>query len=325
MKYSKKYLCVFLCILILLLIILFSWQGIIMKNSQQMKMIYIPKIVDENNDFWTALLEGAKMAADDYDVDLTIMGGDDETDYEGQNRLIQEAINMKPDVIAISPISNTNSTEMTKRVKESGIKLLFVDSAVDEEVEDALIATDNYEAGVKMGKFMKSALNEKSQIAIVSHVKDASTAIDRERGLRAGIGEFESQIVDVVYCNSDYQLAQQLTDELLQKYPDLDYIAGLNEYSAVGAARSVDAKGGYVKVIGFDNSQEQIRFLEKGIFQAIVVQKSFNMGYLAVETGLKVFHGEKVPKMIDSGSELIVKDNMYTDENQKLLFPFFDK
>ena len=67
-----------------------------------------------------------------------------------------------------------------------------------------------------------------------------------------------------------------------------------------------------MKVIGFDNSLEQIKFLEKGVFQAIVVQKSFNMGYLAVETALKVLKGENVPPVIDSGSELITKENMYT-------------
>ena len=56
-----------------------------------------------------------------------------------------------------------------------------------------------------------------------------------------------------------------------------------------------------------------------------MVQKSFNMGYLAVETALKVLKGENVPPVIDSGSELITKENMYTEQNQKLLFPFFDK
>lgn len=311
----------------LLLFLIYSIQT--QKETKVVHMVYIPKLIDETNDFWTALIEGANMAAKDYDIDLVIDGGSNETDYEDQNRRIQKAIDSKADVIAVSPISYTNSTEMVKKVKESGIKLIFVDSGVDEDVADALIATDNFAAGMKMGKFMQQSLNEDSQIAIVSHVKDASTAIDRERGLRAGIGPYEDQIVEVVYCDSNYQKAYRLTKELLEKYPDLDYIAGLNEYSAVGAARAVDEiQGGAsqrVKVIGFDNSLEQIKFLEKGVFQAIVVQKSFNMGYLAVETALKVLKGEKVPPVIDSGSELITKDNMYTEQNQKLLFPFFDK
>lgn len=77
-----------------------------------------------------------------------------------------------------------------------------------------------------------------------------------------------------------------------------------------------------VKVIGFDSSAEEIELLEEGVFQGIVIQKSFNMGYLGIEKAVKAVRGEKVPKNVDSGSQLITKENMYTDENQKLLFPF---
>lgn len=46
------------------------------------------------------------------------------------------------------------------------------------------------------------------------------------------------------------------------------------------------------------------------------------MGYLGVEAVLKILSGEKVPQYIDSGCELISNDSVYTEENQKLLFPF---
>ena len=45
------------------------------------------------------------------------------------------------------------------------------------------------------------------------------------------------------------------------------------------------------------------------------------MGYLGVETAVKLLEGEQVETYINSGSELITKENMYTEENQKLLFP----
>lgn len=45
------------------------------------------------------------------------------------------------------------------------------------------------------------------------------------------------------------------------------------------------------------------------------------MGYLGVETAVNAVRGRKIAKSTDSGSELITKENMYTEENQKLLFP----
>ena len=61
--------------------------------------------------------------------------------------------------------------------------------------------------------------------------------------------------------------------------------------------------------------------MEAGVYEALAIQKPFNMGYLGVETAVRAARGERVEENIDSGSELITKENMYTEENQKLLFP----
>ncbi|WP_419872476.1 hypothetical protein [Candidatus Pristimantibacillus sp. PTI5] len=67
---------------------------------------------------------------------------------------------------------------------------------------------------------------------------------------------------------------------------------------------------------------EEISYLEEGVLQATIVQKPFNMGYLAVKAALDVSAGKKVLPMIDTGSEAITKQNMYAGDKQKLLFPF---
>ena len=78
-------------------------------------------------------------------------------------------------------------------------------------------------------------------------------------------------------------------------------------------------------MIGFDNSVEQVQFLEEGILDGIVIQKSFNMGYLAVEQAAAIVKGEPYQAHIDSGSVAVTRENMQKPENQKLLFPFIQK
>ncbi len=214
---------------------------------------------------------------------------------------------------------------MAKEIVKNKIKLIFIDSTVNEEVQNALVATDNYLAGVKMGEYMKTFMKEDTKVAIVGHVKTASTAIEREKGVRAGLGEEEDRIVEVVFCDSEFDKAYNLTMELMDKYPDITMIGGLNEYSSVGAARAIKKLGlaGRAKVIGFDSSIEEVELLEEGVFQGIIIQKSFNMGYLGIEEAVKLLKGKNVEENVDSGSQLITKDNMYTEENQKLLFPFW--
>ena len=111
---------------------------------------------------------------------------------------------------------------------------------------------------------------------------------------------------------------------MLKERPEIDVVIGTNEYSAVGAARGVKKMGmeDQVKVVGFDNSVEQIQLLEAGVFQGIVIQKSFNIGYLGVEQAVKAIEGYPMEYNLDSGCKLITKENMYEEENQRLLYSF---
>ena len=294
------------------------------KEDRRLSLIYIPKVVDGTNDFWTSLIQGAEMAAKEYNADIRVWAPEEENDVEGQNCLIRKAIEEKPDAILISPSSFTESDELFQKIKEEGIRLSFIDSYTQEDIQDLTVATDNLEAGQILGKFAAKLLGPDDQIAIVSHVKGVSTAVEREKGFCTGLGRLKENIVDVVYCDSRYDKSYQLTMELMEKYPDLKMIAGMNEYSSVGAARAVKSKHAEdrIKVVGVDSSQEAVQLMEHGVFQGIVVQKAFKMGYVGVRETIKMLRGEDYRKNVNSGCELVTPDNMYTSEIEKLLFPF---
>ena len=219
--------------------------------------------------------------------------------------------------------STDQTVAYAEQIEQAGIRLVLADSTMDQPMGSAVVATDNYAAGYKLGSYMKQFVKADSVIGIVGHVKGSSTAVGREAGFRAGLGEAGTQVAEIVFCDSDSDKAYEQTKDLLKKYPSMDLIVGLNEYSAVGAARAVRdlGKTGTIHMGSIDSSIKQIQFLESGVFDALVVQRPFNMGYLSVETAVDVTRGRKTETSIDSGSELITKENMYTQENQKLLFP----
>lgn len=294
------------------------------KTNKRMEVIFISKNVDDS-DFWSSLVAGARMAAEEYNIKLTVDAPEQEENYTEQNELIRKAIKQKPDAIALAPSDYAKSAEAAQEITDHGIKLVLIDSIVKGEPADAIVATDNYKAGMTMGKWVTRECKEVCQIGIISHVKGSSTAIEREKGLRDGLGSLEKDIAQVVYSNSNYSQAYDVTKTLLLEHPEINVLAGLNEYSTVGAARAIKDMGlSYkVKIIGFDNSIEEIELLESDIVDGLVIQKSFDMGYLGIQTVAKLVNGEQVNSIdIDSGSKLILKENIYTDENQKLLFPF---
>ena len=293
-------------------------------EERRMSLVYIPKVEDSTNDFWKALILGTKMAAKEYNADIEIKAPAEENDIERQNELLKEAISEEPDAILFSPSSFTESNDLLKEAKEKGIRISFIDSYTEEKVQDLTVATDNLEAGEKLGKFAATLLDPDDQIAIVAHVKGVSTAVEREEGFRKGLGDLAQNIVEVVYCDSQYEKSRKLTQELMEKYPNLKMVAGMNEYSSVGAARAVKAAGAKdrIQVVGVDSSQEAVQLMENGVFKGLVVQKAFKMGYIGVKETILMLRGKSYEKDINSGCELVTPDNMYDSEIEKLLFPF---
>ena len=293
-------------------------------EERRLSLVYIPKVEDSTNDFWKALILGTKMAAKEYNADIEIKAPNEENDIERQNELLKEAISEEPDAILFSPSSFTESNDLLKEAKEKGIRISFIDSYTEEKVQDLTVATDNLEAGEKLGKFAATLLDPDDQIAIVAHVKGVSTAVEREEGFRKGLGDLAQNIVEVVYCDSQYEKSRKLTQELMEKYPNLKMVAGMNEYSSVGAARAVKAAGAKdrIQVVGVDSSQEAVQLMENGVFKGLVVQKAFKMGYIGVKETILMLRGKSYEKDVNSGCELVTPDNMYDSEIEKLLFPF---
>ena len=76
------------------------------ERQNRLSLIYIPKVVDSRNDFWTSLIQGVQMSAQEANVDIEIMAPEEENDVEGQNRILKQAILKNPDAILISLFTN---------------------------------------------------------------------------------------------------------------------------------------------------------------------------------------------------------------------------
>jgi ribose transport system substrate-binding protein len=293
-------------------------------GAKEYNLILIPKVIDETNGFWTALIEGAKLGASENSCNITVSAPEKEIEYEKQIQIILDSIEKKPDAIIVAASSFSETTGALQKVLDAGIELILVDSVIDTDLGVPIVATDNIDGGRQLGEYTRQFVKENSRIGMVGHVKDVSTAIEREAGMREGLGEYADRIDTVVFCGSSYDVAYELTCEMVETHPDIDIIMCMNEYSTVGTARAIDDLGlkDKITVTGFDNSIEEVQLIEKGVIKATVIQKPFNMGYLAAEEAIKGLLGGETSMNVDSGCLLITPENMYDEESQRLLFPF---
>jgi ribose transport system substrate-binding protein len=297
-------------------------------EDERPKVVFIPKTVDTGVAFWNVMRRAVLTAAREYGVDVEIAGTERESDVEEQIRLLRSLVadrSKAPDAIILAATDIDRLVEPAREAVKAGVTLVTVDSGLREDVSASFIATDNYEAGRKAGRKMGSLLGEEATVAVVSVVKGSATAIARERGTADGLTERPGiRILGPYYSNASERQAYEIVAGLLKDHPELDGVVGLNEPTAVGAGKAIRDAGrdGDVLLIGFDNSIDLIAMLDEGTAQALIVQKPFNMGYLAVRTAADALRGRPVTPYINTGSELVTRDDMFTPEHEKLLFPF---
>ncbi|MDR1949108.1 MAG: substrate-binding domain-containing protein [Spirochaetaceae bacterium] len=295
---------------------------------REIKITAVIKAIANDSEFWEVVKTGLRSGAAEFGVTLDIQGPWAESDIEGQIRIIDAILNNDPPAVLILAASDYKRlAPLVERADAAGIKVITMDSGVDSPLPRTFVATNNIEGGEKVAAEMIRILEPGSRLAIINHVRFATTAIEREEGTRRVLNrDGRYSVVGTWFTDNFEENAYAITARLFQDYPDLGGILAMNEVSTIGAARALRDTGraGKVRLVGFDSSLAEIQFIEQGVIAATVIQKPFNMGYLAVQAARDAAENRPLPPFVDTGSVLITAENLYEPENQKLLFPFVE-
>ncbi|WP_339310336.1 substrate-binding domain-containing protein [Paenibacillus sp. FSL M7-0896] len=290
-------------------------------------------------DYWNTLKLGAEAAAKEFNVNLTFKAPDSESDIEEQVVMVEDSIQEKADVIILAASSYMGLAQVVDQAAYSRIPVISVDAEVGSAKVRTYVGANGYEAGQKSAERLIQLLQGYGEIGIINFTNSSLTpdsgktgsidygardADEREKGFLNYAARFPNvKVVQIAYTSSSTSDAENLTREMLNKYPNLRGIATLNEIASQGAARVIQGlKRDSVKMIAFDSSPSMMESLQDGTVQATVIQNPFSNGYLAVKYAVEALEGMDIPERVDTGTKLIDLENMLWPENQKLLFPF---
>lgn len=321
---KKNILIIFLFFILLISPFLFGIVNLSTKGEVEPKKISLI-LKTQSGDYWRNVRMGAEVAAKEFNVKVDITSSSEETDIDGQIVLVKAAIERKIDALILAPNHYNKLVDASEKAIINKIPVLVIDSKLNTNKISSYITTDNVKAGEVAGKKLISLCNVNSRIAIINYVEGASNNKEREKGLLSITSKYpQMNVVYMDYVASDSKSASVLTKKLVLGDDKVNTIIALNYISSIGVAEAIDEMGlaGKVNVITFDNTPEEIEFLEKGVIQATVTQSPFGMGYLAVKYAVLNLQNKKIPSYVDTGVVVIDRANMYKPENQKILFPF---
>ena len=273
-----------------------------------------------NHPFFVDMRRGAQEAADRLGVNLQVQAAEREIDVEKQMQIVENMIQTGIQALVITPSGSREIVSALVKAKNARVPIIIVDTRVDAKAAadagvktETFVGSDNYAGGRLAGEYLVKVTAGKARVGILEGIPGHETGDSRMRGFRDALKDAAGvTVVASQPANWERDQGFNVFQNMLQAHPDIDSVFACSDLMALGAIEAIRAAGktGKIKVIGFDALDDAKKAIAAGTMEASVAQFPAEMGRVAVESAVKVIHGEKIPEDIKVKLELVTKDNV---------------
>ena len=292
------------------------------------RIAVIPK--GTTHEFWKAVHAGAELAARDLTtearpVEVLWKGPIVEDDRTAQIQVVEDFVVRGVDGIVLMPLDERALVAPARDATARGIPVIVADSDLAWDERISFVATDNERGGRIGGEKLVELLGGSGKVLLLRYLEGSASTAAREKGFLAAAAEHAG--LEVVSSNqhagASTESAYQASENLLNRFPELDGIFCSNESASAGMLLALRDAGraGTVKFVGFDASEQLVEGLEAGHIDALVLQDPIAIGDRSVRAMVAHLGGEAVEARIDTGVHLATPHNLADEQIQSLLAP----
>jgi fructose transport system substrate-binding protein len=270
---------------------------------------------DVTNPFFVKMKQGATAQAKKLGAELLYAAGKSSSDNAGQIAAIENQVTAGVKGILITVADGKAENPAIAKARQAGVMVIALDTpTVPQSATDALFATNNFNAGVLIGKYARAATRGKTvTIAMLDEHAGSSVGALRHNGFLKGFGIKGSNKQIACVGNGQGQVAPSQTamENCLQKNPNIDVVYTINEPSAAGAWTALKNGGktqSGVTIVSVDGGCAGVRNVRAGVIDATSQQYPLRMAALGVAAVVKFAKtGTKASGYTDTGVNLIAK------------------
>lgn len=252
----------------------------------------------------SVLFAGMEKAAEDGKLVLNYVMVPEDADAEAELKLARQEIEDGAQALIIEPVASEGSGKMAEELSQRAVVVLLGERADTEAAgRFGSVSADNYAIGVALGReIRKGAAETGGSVALLPAAGSRGSVEQRRRGVLEALR------------GSDISLQEEAEGAAI--------VAGLEDSALTEALSYALTAKDRPLVYGIGNSNRNLYGLDRGDIRSMIVINEFNMGYLAVaEAKKKLSSRLREMEQLRVGDTLVSRDNMYSAENQKLLFP----
>jgi fructose transport system substrate-binding protein len=201
------------------------------------------------------------------------------------------------------------------KARKRGVIVIALDTpTVPPSATNALYATNNFNAGVLIGKYARAATKgKKVTIAMIDEHAGSSVGALRHNGFLKGFGIKNGNPQIACVGNGEGQVAPSQTamENCLQKNPNINVVYTINEPSAAGAWTALKNAGkskANTTIVSVDGGCAGVRNVKADVIDATSQQYPLLMASRGVAAVVKFAKTGKKPRgYTDTGVNLIAK------------------
>ncbi len=241
----------------------------------------------------------SEAAKDGYTVTVV----DASRDNSKQQSQVEDFISQKVSAIVLTPYDSQAIGSAIVEANNAGIPVFTADiaNASSQGKVVSHIASDNVQGGGQAGKLMCAALGSAGGSVAILDEPEVTSVQDRVKGFKAALASCPSvKIVADIDGGGERAKASSSMEDILQAHKDLRGVFGINDDSALGAARAIDAAGmsGKIAVVGYDATPEARTAIAKGSMYGDAIQHPDQIGAKTIDAIHQYFSGKAPPAKI---------------------------
>lgn len=275
---------------------------------------------DNTSAGWRYLAASAIAKGDEIGVKVTETSPLETQDADEQYRAFEDAIERDVDAIIIAPVDSAGIVPAIEKANEAGIPVFTTNTrAFVENAEDivSFVGVENEQGGYDIAKYMFGLFPEDKEIKliIIDGNRSGQTTLDRIAGIERAIAEDSRvNLLDCQEAKFARSQAQEIMENFLIKYPEIDLVIALNDEMAIGSYNAIVAAGRTEEILisGFDGTPEGLQAVLDGQISATLNQDLPGQGSEAVAAVKTYLEGGEVEEWVKVGGEVCLPDNAAT-------------
>ena len=247
--------------------------------------------------FYQDMESGMKSEAAKYGYTVTVV--DASRDNTKQQSQVEDFISQKVAAIVLTPYDSQAIGSAIVEANTASVPVFTADIANGSKqgIVVAHVASDNVQGGGQAGKLLCTALGSAGGSVAIIDEPEVTSVQDRVKGFKTALaaGCPNVKVVADIDGGGERAKANSAMEDILQSHKDLKGVFGINDDSALGASRAVDAAGlkGKVFVVGYDATPEARTAIKAGSMYGDAIQHPDQIGAKTIDAIHDYFSGKK--------------------------------